>query len=576
MKELFERLKNVEVFNWPAAIFVLVMVNLLGPIYSSLSAGGSLDDWRRVFIATTLVYFLFVALAKLSFLKDKSIRQSPILSLASLIIAALIISLGTRLLAVFWLDLPVSRLIALRIVTISIASIVWHLALALVVYEEKKHRIELATLIAAIETSAKNELSASQQLIELRARTISLIEETLTKAWQKLRPSGSVREELLDVVNFIVRPLGREILRKEIPSAQTNIEAMVKVPWREKANRWATHLDSISIFDNLATPIAIAVVPYMSRNFIAAPLGAERGVLISYLLFFTMATVGKKLDRKLKARSSLKFRFRIAAGIVISVCFLDAYLFSVLFSAAEFGLSLSAVVGNLTICLVILFLRVVKFDRTKIIEELNIVSEQLYWSQARLRQLVWVERQRLANLVHGHIQSQIIATAARFETQNLSERETLALFKKLRRELKKIIRDESRTESIPKLLKSLKTLWKNSVDIKWSISSEAQKILEVDQNTADSVIEIIREGILNSVKHAQAKFLEVTILVAEDEGNTTKKGFLSVTVANDGKPFPKNLKKGQGLAFLDMAAAEWHLSSSTDQTLMKAKIAFQN
>ena len=577
MRELTRRLKSSEALTWPAAIIVIVMVYSLGPAYTSLSAGGSEQEWRKIFFITTLVYFVYVVVAKFTFLRGKSIRQRPLLSAASLIFSGLVISLGTRMIAVYWLDLEPNRIMILRIITISIAVIVWHLALAVLVHDERTHRAELEGLLNAIESASISEKFATLQLLELRNKTIQQIENTLTGAWKNLKATRQISAELIDVVNFVVRPLGREISKIEVPELGPHASVNTKITWREKINRWKNHLDTLSIYDNVATPIAVAIVPYMSRNLIAAPLGAERGVLLSFLLFFSLATLGKKLDFKIKLLWSLKWRARLAVTLVVSACFVDAYLFSVLFSKANIQLSMIAVAGNLMICSIIFFIRLLNFDRKKIIEELQVVSRNLFWSQARLKQLVWVERQRLSNLVHGHIQSQIIATAANFETQNLTDRETVALFKKLRIELQKIIRDQSRTESVPKLLRSLKKLWMNSVDIRWTISEEARKVLKLDQNAADSVIEIIRESILNSVKHARAQVLIVDIKLAESKSHTIPSaGFLILNVTNDGRPIPKKVTKGQGLAFLDLVAAEWHLLSSSTETQLTARVAFQN
>lgn len=575
MKQLIANLKQVEVITWPATVLVTTFQVALGPTYTSISSGTQVQNEQNVFLATEVVYWTLAILAKTTFLKNKRIVDAPAASITTLIALALIASLGSRVFSVLWFHQPMQTLSPVRLLTIALSVFIWNLLIALWVGQSKQHKNEIQNLQAAIQQTEALERQAKPVLEQAQARTIAKIEETINAAWVKLNPGGRVSMQLIDLVNDVVRPLSREIAATEIGVISQKFDQLTKISIRQRWERWKLLLTNLSLYDPVFTPIVVVVLPYFTRTFVAKPLGAERSLVIAYLMFISVMYAGRKLEKKFGKNLTLENRITVALVVFVVTASADAVIFSSLFSrigATSIPMIASA---ELLICAMVMMIRLIFADRRQIVLELQRLKERLSWLTARSSQLIWVEQQRLSNLVHGHMQAQIVSAAFKFEENETDSKAAKKLLANLHSELSQILTHHNRTEPVPTFIESLKILWSQSIQIDSNMETGVAEILANDQDASDAIIEVIREALTNAAKHSKAK--NVTIQFALQSGASTDdlaNGYIKLCITNDGAPLSQGSKAGAGSAFFSAVSLKWNLETVNDHVEFSALIPF--
>lgn len=573
MKQLIASFKQVEVLTWQAAFFVCILLVFFGPLFSSLANGTPRANEQNVFLVTSVIYLVFVAVAKATFLSGKKIGEAPIRSLLALVFLCFLASAGSRIISVTFFEQPLTSISPVRLVTTSIAVAIWTLTLALWLGQTKAHKREMQQLESEIHKLAALELQSVQVLKQAQTRTISKIEETLNSAWAKLNPGERVSDQLLEMVNKVVRPLSREIAANEIAEIEAKFNQLISVSFAKRVKRWRSLLGGLSIFDPVYTPVFLVVLPYLSRTLIAEPLGAERSLLISYFLFFLVMKTGQLLERNFRKTWSLNRRIGIAVALWGISATVDAAVFSLLFSRAGFSTFPVIIFANLVVFVLFLTIRLIFEDRRQILLQTQELKEKLNWLNARTKQLIWVEQQRLSNLVHGHMQAQITATALRFEEQDAPN--TKGLLQKLHGELEEILANHNRTEPVPLFIESMKLLWGNSIKITSRHSRQVEVVMSKDHEASDAIIEIIREAITNAAKHSRAKNIRINLdLEQTAKPVDLEQGFISLSIENDGAGLSRNFSQGAGLEFFNSVSSSWNLEAVENMVRLTAKVPY--
>jgi len=187
--------------------------------------------------------------------------------------------------------------------------------------------------------------------------------------------------------------------------------------------------------------------------------------------------------------------------------------------------------------------------------------EQVEWQERKLNQQLWIEKKRLARYVHSDIQGRVRAAAlsntvgTMADVQRLQEECVAAL--DLSREL----------PSFDRFYADTVELWGGVAKISIAADPLAMQVISSDSFGLASVVEIVREGIGNAVKHGKAKNIEVGLRILDQDNPC-----LEVLVMNDGLPASKDSQGGFGSQTVAEVSSSWGLEDDNGRTKLWARV----
>ena len=119
-------------------------------------------------------------------------------------------------------------------------------------------------------------------------------------------------------------------------------------------------------------------------------------------------------------------------------------------------------------------------------------------------------------------------------------------------------------EEVRESLLGLQVLWSAQCSIQNTIQPGSFAILKNDPASCQAVIEVVTEGVLNAVKHANATTIYIDILESKSD--------IVITIWNDGRSITESAQPGYGSRSFDELCAFWSLETVDGGTLLSATI----
>lgn len=171
---------------------------------------------------------------------------------------------------------------------------------------------------------------------------------------------------------------------------------------------------------------------------------------------------------------------------------------------------------------------------------------------AVLRRELWHERRRLALIVHGPIQSALVAAAVTMSRPGFSADQIPNLAATLDQALTHIDRSAGPPPPVRAAVRDLAALWVESARVEVETTDEVAEAIDADDALRAVVIEVMREGVSNAIRHGDADTIDIALVGHE-------MGAITVCVEDDGDGAPNRIEWGLGSAMFDEVALEWHL-----------------
>lgn len=180
----------------------------------------------------------------------------------------------------------------------------------------------------------------------------------------------------------------------------------------------------------------------------------------------------------------------------------------------------------------------------------------LQWETSLVRQGIWAERMRLARFLHGSVQSLLTSTALFIELAVARGEALDAVAAEARRRLEGLAawerqREASRVIDVAAVCERIAAVWSRQARVEIDMEPAAVAVCRQEFDAAEQVVEIIREGISNAIRHGRAR--EVRVSVARLSAT------LSIEVRDDGTPL-EPAHPGLGSAMLDEMCLAWSRS----------------
>lgn len=427
--------------------------------------------------------------------------------------------------------------------TRALIAVYWACLMALVMDSHRRFALQASELTKAItsaEAIAKHRVKAVDQL---RVDLIEKVRSTISLALNVKN-----RTDLDVAADQIVRPLVEALRSRGALIADQNPLITKKLSIRP------------IVFEALANPslpMLVGVLASMA-NLVASVRWLAPATLLNLLVLSLVISLTLGLIRALKPGKFLLITL-YALGAIATVVSGEFF--------QQFAPESARTLANLNIgsWLVAIFIgSFIKFEqkRVQVLEQLRATLDELKWNQDRLQQELWVERNRLVRYVHGNIQSKIRAAAAR------SGDLTPVQLERLKEDCLSMLDFEASPISFEEFLDQTRRVWEGILELGCQLEPGMLKILEQDSFANTAVIETVREGVLNAVRHGEAKSAHLRLWLLENP----KGPILKLELENDGKPINKRSDSGFGSTVLDQSTSFWQLENRPTGVVLSAEI----
>jgi signal transduction histidine kinase len=230
-------------------------------------------------------------------------------------------------------------------------------------------------------------------------------------------------------------------------------------------------------------------------------------------------------------------------------------------------LYIQSISAQVVITLVAFYMQFTRTQRSDSEREMTKVVSDLAILNSQLRQEVWLNRRRIASILHGSVQSALYASAIRLaKSDSPSSEEIESVQSDITAAISKLETTDG-AENFAEVLDQIKAVWDGAVEVELpSIGVEILQKLESNPVASACAAEVVREAVSNAAKHGKA---EHVVIALEQNGPN----LLGITVTNDGQPLREEIVSGYGSSILDEVAFSWQLENRGGFTVLGAAIA---
>ena len=425
-------------------------------------------------------------------------------------------------------------------------------ALVLLAAERLRLQVRSAGVLARVQQQQEELIAKVDTLIRPAIRKI---QESFTK-----ESSAAVIGSLRDAADEVVRPLSREVAEG---SDELNFES------EPAAVRVKSSLPKRVILGEFLIPFWAATMTIgllaSSTVLLEEPLTAFLTLTLMFVLIFGFGFVVQSLTGKLEIPTSIAWVvIPVTYALPLSAYFLikpilnmqstDVQIFTMMF--------FELILGSL-----LFFAQLVQLQRRETTERLEDVNKQLEVISSRLSQELWLNRKRMAALLHGPVQASLYAAAMGMAQTNKPSEEYLA---KVQQDIEAALEqltnpNRLESETLLSVLNQIKDLWSDSVEIKIVIDADLEGAITKEPLTCEATIELTRELVTNSIKHGRASKVEVSIAPIDSSR-------FKVEVLDNGTAPEADAKPGYGTKVLSELTLNWERTRSGDTTRSSAEM----
>jgi len=376
-------------------------------------------------------------------------------------------------------------------------------------------------------------------------------------------------ERLRHLATDVIRPMSHELARSS-PTVTVPLisDQSTRAGWRATVEALSQRGQFLPV-----TTASVIVLLYIPSAFLTLP---ERGlpVLASITAFWITLTLGNRaLDRALPRSTPVR-----SAMLVMLV--------SIASSAPVVAigglLAIGGVVGrNITVggivslplaAIIGALLRSRVSAQRAIANDLEQLTRRLSQQLVHLRQAQWYHERSLLRALHGDMQSAVTVAAIRLDRALADGAVPPHLLTEIRESITEQIDVLSaagpQPATLDQLANRLTTTWSRVCNVSLDIDETVRAALDNDDILRSTITEIMTEAVSNSIRHGQAKQVEITLDVDTSDQ-------VRLRVDDDGVGHVPTKGQGLGSTFLDECTSEWSSKSSDLGHRLEARLPIQ-
>ncbi len=425
---------------------------------------------------------------------------------------------------------------------------------------------ELLKIAAELEVrrgNLNNELAKRQK--DLADQILKEVEPRISHIQELLRNSDSklAAGEILNLIDNLVRPLSQGL------SVSTSEVALEPVTIGKRSSlgalsrRFVRKLGVTSIF----TPhlhVIFALSFFGSTMSLAAGINGVLYLAAFLLLQVLLYWMIRKVVSKFRLAHWLLLLANLLVAAVANLIFV--------FGSQEVGLAdpegLIAFVG-LGIFLVFAaagYVSIYSAAKQAANKEIRLATERLAYLVGELQIRTASLRKQFALGLHGDLQAKLQAALVRLERSASSDPEVLNQVASGLVEAAEGLQNPNGKKADLVALRELPALWDGICDVTITTSNQVEVKLGHDAGLAAVVIEIVRERIINAVKHSSAEEIDISISIDGD--------VLVIASRNEDLGVGQNHRTstGVGSKLLDEVCQSWKLDFDDGDVVFEARL----
>ncbi len=583
MKSWWQKLSDSKVSTWQAFAINATLTLAFGPFVVFRFNEHQAQVGRIAFILGLLLGGLFLLSARYTYLGRKNVGQAPWLSLMTIVASSTATVVTIRLVVSSILKLETREDYIQLALHAILTMTIWQIILAVLGSETASFRRDASALRAEILRGQTLEKQSMEHLEKLRFTVASEITSSLNRAFEALTNKTNTHNTSLllrSLIEEVVKPLSQKLEGRD-PEFKTfqgvqNPEVLSKKIIFSRLIRAVANLQP---FDVRFAPILVTLMTPFTRYWATNQAAPFAFLLLCWIDMTVLMGLGILLHKKLKPRvTELNWLWVVAVvNLLIALCdaLITLWVFGALVPQHIAGLAVANVVGLALIA----FIRGINLEHIATLSKLKMAAENVLWMNARVTQLIWLENKRLVSMVHGEIQSRIMATSLKFSLQTPTQVDARKELLLLKKNCEQALLEPVQGGTLGQFIDSLTMLWSDSVTIENTITSAAMQKIEGDEVMVDAISELIRESVTNAVKHGNASRLWLTAELAEGhQSNAPSQQILHLSIRDNGKSTDSLLsrKPGQGTRLFDQISLDWNLGRTADGATLEIRIPMRN
>ncbi|MEY2693659.1 MAG: hypothetical protein RL142_7 [Actinomycetota bacterium] len=532
-------------------------------LYDYPRLGGSLLSWLSLSAAAFVATLLPLLIGKSTFLKNPEANGFNWLLLiaylfGSVLRAFVLVGLGGAF------DLVPSSEWLYRLTTSPLHVLVWMTLITTFVTARRRHQAAMEALKnrydGLIQSSseldevlARDSKAATQRVSETLEPLITRLKSNLDGASSTL-DLGRVRGELIEAIDLVVRPLAHELANLPTavnPVTRSDSKTKFRLALRPRLMEVNGHqLIAVILSYSLFVPIVyefgfslfveVAVPTLLITwtggwlinrviGFWAMPPLAGLATLVLLYLTIAMIAVLAFGSRYADIPSNLNLMYPALVGLIV------------------------AVVG---------LLRISSLSQQELERKFANQNDQIEIQAAKIRQQLWVVRNRLATVLHGPIQGALQVAAIRLATATTIDS---SLSKELQRTIDTAVAELGKPSNldiggIRVVCEELIEVWRGVCEIRIELPDEVVSRLAQSPDTAQAALEVLRESCSNAVKHGSSNVVTIRTVIEND--------FLILEIESNGLAWQSSEPKGLGLRMFSEVSVHWGVRTTAGSSVL--------
>jgi len=390
---------------------------------------------------------------------------------------------------------------------------------------------------------------------EVAGNVSGLISPVIQELMVKIKGSKELAREIQELrttVDEVVRPLSIAIAEKtdemsspQVTAAKVSIRENFRLDSKLQVANQIVPFWSSALITLISTPAA--VVFYGQDAALALALLAVATVVTLELVYFIFRRVQLRSIAALLLQVAI---FATAGGAAILALSL-ANLSAGLYPAARI-ITLAVIIG-----LAMFIGQIRQTQRYASQQKAREVNEQLELLNSQARRELWLNRRRIATVLHGPVQAALYASAMRLAQSSRPSKKLIQSVNQDLADALEVLKFDSLEETdLRDVIGQITEVWSGTCEIYSNISKAVYQVTKKNPLVGEAVTEVLREAVSNAIKHGSATEIEI-------DAKVTAK-LVVISIVNNGK-FPVNSRgNGFGSKLYSELTHTWQLERTPD------------
>jgi len=431
------------------------------------------------------------------------------------------------------------------------------------------HRQILSELTYQQQRASALTRQAARQLRELQMRTANQVRRLVEPIVAEIEAGvGKSEERRMDIQGKLARTVDEDLrsLMDQLLSERILLYDDDKSVYSDPlgGSRLPRHVSMSGLLKPWVTA-QLAFIAALSQIGRAENLGT--GLVFAAVVGLTIGILIWPVGRALANIRVRTFPAIFLAGAITALSFVASYVLTASTSLTSItGLAVPAVIVGTAVGVTLAVANVIIEQRRVNVQLLKDSIARVQEERNRIAQEEFFTRRQLSYLIHGSVQSALVAARMRLnERSDVNSTLVAWIGEKVTRAVSGIEHGSAAGVSMTSALEGIRELWSGVATVTATVGEAEDEFLASSAVATASVCEIVTECVANSIRHGFASSVDVRIDVGESR--------ITVIIIDDGKPPAADAVPGMGSRMLDDLTLDWRRYRHEGRTVVEAALA---